>query len=54
MEREEKKVKHGENVFFKAFVNRFWLISKVNLGSTKLFMADFLSNWLHEKVMICY
>ena len=32
--------------FFKALANRFRL--------TKLFMVNFLSNGLHEKVMICH
>ena len=44
----EKKIKteNGKNVFFKALANRFRL--------TKLFMVNFLSNGLHEKVMICH
>ena len=44
---EKKKTEGGENVFFKA-AKKFLLTSK------KLFMADLLSNGLHEKVMICY
>ena len=38
----EKKTEDGENLFFKALANRFWL-----------FIADLLSNGLDEKVMIC-
>ena len=44
----------GENLFFKVLANKFWLTSKRFQGSTKLFMADLLSNELYEKVMICY
>ena len=49
----EKKNKDYENVFFKPLANRFRLTLKSCLGSKKLFMADLLSNGLHEKVMIC-
>ena len=49
-----KKTEDRENLFFKALANRFWLTSKSFHGSTKLFMADLLSNGLYEKVMICY
>ena len=46
----EKKIEDDENLFFKALVNRFWLTSKVIHGSTKLFMANLLSNGLQKKV----
>ena len=46
--REKKKTEDGENVFFKALAKIFFVNIK------KLFMADLLSNGLHEKVMICY
>ena len=51
----EKHVNWNKNrrswkFIFKALANRFWLTSKSYFGSTKLFMADILSNWLHEKV----
>ena len=45
---ERKKTENSENVFFKALANRFWLTSKSYYGSTKLLMADLLSNGLHE------
>ena len=38
-----KKTENGENIFFKALVNRFRLTLKLTV-----------SNGLHEKVMICY
>ena len=41
-----KKTENFKNIFFKALANRFLL--------TKLFMVNFLSNGLHEKVMICH
>ena len=44
----------GENLFFKVLANKFWLTSKSSQGSTKLFMADLLSNGLYEKAMIYY
>ena len=43
----KKKTEDGENLFFKALANRFWLTSK---SSTKLFMTNLLSKGLHEKV----
>ena len=43
----KKKTEDGENLFFKALSNRFWLTSK---SSTKLFMTNLLSKGLHEKV----
>ena len=46
----EKKTKDGENLFFKALANRFWLTSKSYSWFNKLFLADLLSNALHEKV----
>ena len=49
-----KKTEDGEILFFKALANRFWLTSKVVHGSTKLLIANLLSNGLHEKVIICY
>ena len=45
--RERKQTEDGENVFFKAFAKIFSLTSK------KLFMAELLSNGLHEKVICC-
>ena len=51
---ERKKIEDSENVFFKALANRFWLTSKSCYGSIKLFMADLLSNGLHEQVMMFY
>ena len=47
MSREEKKTEDGENVLFKPLANFFFNIKK-------LFMADLLTNGLHEKIMICY
>ena len=46
--REKKKTEDGENVFFRALAKIFLLIPK------KLFMADLLSNGLHEKIIIYY
>ena len=45
----KKKTENGENIFFKALTNR----SKPCQRTAKLFMEGFLSNGLHEKVMIC-
>ena len=45
----KKKTENGENIFFKALINR----SKPCQRTAKLFMEGFLSNGLHEKVMIC-
>ena len=39
-----KKTEDGKNLFFKALV----------CGLRKLYVVNFLSNALHEKVMICY
>ena len=47
----EEKTEDGENLFFKALANiDFGYHRKVIYGSTKLFVADLLSNELHEKV----
>ena len=48
-----KKAEDRESLFFKALAIDFGLHRKVVHGSAKLVMADFLSNGLHEKVMIC-
>ena len=47
MKREEKKQKMVKMCFLKLLLNIFVSIKK-------LFMADPISNGLHEKVMICY
>ena len=39
-------VKDGENVFFKAFAKNFFI------NIEKLFMANLLSNGIHEKVIL--
>ena len=45
----------GENIFFIALGNRFWLTANQPCQrTTKLFMANLLSNGLHEKVILCY
>ena len=45
---EEKKQKMVKKLFFKALAKFFFVNIK------KLFMADLLSNGLHEKLMICH
>ena len=51
----KQETEDGENLFIKTFVNVILVnIVKVVYGSTKLFMADLLSNELHEKAIICY
>ena len=44
--REKKKAEDGENVFFKALANFFFFFN-----IKKKFMANLLSNGLHEKVL---
>ena len=39
-----KKTEDGENLYFKVLVNKFWLLPKTVHDSTKLFLADLLSN----------
>ena len=51
MEKIQKTVK---NCFLKLLLKGLVDIVKVVHCSTKLFMVDFLSNVLHEKVMMCY
>ena len=55
--RTERNVPFGKN--FKAFANSLLLIVNIKANQscqrrTMLFMADFLSNGLYEKVMICF
>ena len=53
----KRKQKMVKIYFFKVLANTFWLTSQSCSwvhGLTKLFMADLLSNGLHEKVIICY
>ena len=52
--KKKKKTEDSENIFSKAFANRFWLTSKNYLWFNKVFMDDLLSNGLHEDVMLCY